>query len=472
MVVKMLTLNFVAKITDGCFCIQISAIVYAMRLNLSVAVVSMTTEQPVKLANGTTTRVKEFDWNSKQKGYLLSSFFYGYVLSEFPGGWLSKRFGGATILGLVVMCSSVSTLLLPFVAEQGLMVIIIFRAIVGIFEGGSYPSTYTIYSRWAPSEEKSQLLALALTGPHMAMTICNPIYGILARYLGWRSIFFVSGSAGLLWVVMWFKEVKNEPKDDPKITENELRKIQSSVGDNHEGKVKCPWKQIFTSLPVWANIVSNFCECWGYFTMFTELPTFLNDVYKFDVHDVGLLSGIPYTVACVGLPLTGKFVDHFRKTKGYSTTFVRKLYNSFCYYSQAVCIALIVFSPSTFYTMFLLVLWMGFGCFAIGGSTANYLDIAPPYAGVIMGISNTIGCLAAAICPTVAGYIVSNKTKAEWNIVFLLCSVIYIFGATFFLIFASGEVQEWAKIPVTTKDENNEETKNKDSDQLHRHLYS
>lgn len=32
-------------------------LVYAMRLNLSVAVVSMTTEQPVKLANGTTTRV-------------------------------------------------------------------------------------------------------------------------------------------------------------------------------------------------------------------------------------------------------------------------------------------------------------------------------------------------------------------------------------------------------------------------------
>lgn len=77
---------------------------------------------------------------------------------------------------------------------------------MNIFQGGSYPSTYTIYSRWAPSEEKSQLLALALTGPHMAMTICNPIYGILARYLGWRSIFFVSGKYRL-----YFMFVKTNP---------------------------------------------------------------------------------------------------------------------------------------------------------------------------------------------------------------------------------------------------------------------
>lgn len=59
---------------------------------------------------------------------------------------------------------------------------------------------------------------------------------VLSHFLN-ETHYFCLGSAGLLWVVMWFKEVKNEPKDDPKITENELRKIQSSVGDNHEGKV-------------------------------------------------------------------------------------------------------------------------------------------------------------------------------------------------------------------------------------------
>lgn len=433
-------------------------LVYAMRLNLSVAVVSMTSYHPVQLPNGTIVQVREFDWSSKDKGFLLSSFFYGYVLSEFPGGWLSKRFGGATILGLVVTCSSISTLLLPFVAEQGIMVIIIFRAVVGIFEGGSFPSMYTIFSRWAPNDEKSVLLSVGLTGPYAATAICLPLYGVLSHYYGWRSLFYVSGVISLLWVALWFKEIRNDPKDDPKITQVELKYIQDSVGEQYKRKVKYPWKKIFTSLPVWAIFVTDLCECWGYFTMLTELPSFLNDVYQFDDHDAGILSGIPYIVTCIGSPLVGLFADYLRKNRGFSTTCVRKFCNSVCYFGQAAAIGLITLSPSPVHTMILLVIWMSLECFTVAGIFGNYLDIAPEYAGVIMGLANTFGCLAGSLGPMVAGFIVTNRTRAEWNMVLLLCSGVYFIAATFFLIFASGEVQEWAKNPeIMIEDEEHKE---------------
>ena len=54
-----------------------------MRVNLSVAIVAMTEHKIVELANGTSVQTEpDFDWDSKQKGVVLSSFFYGYITTQ------------------------------------------------------------------------------------------------------------------------------------------------------------------------------------------------------------------------------------------------------------------------------------------------------------------------------------------------------------------------------------------------------
>ena len=47
-----------------------------------------------------------------------------------------------------------------------------------------------------------------------------------------------------------------------------------------------PWKSILLSLPVWAIVVAHFCENWGFYTMLTELPTFLNDIMHYNLYKV------------------------------------------------------------------------------------------------------------------------------------------------------------------------------------------
>lgn len=34
-----------------------------------------------------------------------------------------------------------------------------------------------------------------------------------------------------------------------------------------ESFFKCPWKSFFTSLPVWAIIVANFCRSWTFYML-------------------------------------------------------------------------------------------------------------------------------------------------------------------------------------------------------------
>lgn len=50
--------------------------------------------------------------------------------------------------------------------------------------------------------------------------------------------------------------------------------------------MKTPWKAIFTSVPMWALIIVHCGQNWGYWTLITELPTYMNDVLEYNLVDV------------------------------------------------------------------------------------------------------------------------------------------------------------------------------------------
>jgi len=91
-----------------------------------------------------------------------------------------------------------------------------------------------------------------------------------------------------------------------------------------------------------------------------------------------------------------------------------------------------------------LTLAVGGGGFAFSGFFVNHLDIAPPFAGILMGLSNTIATLPGIISPLLTGVIVQHHSAAEWREVFYLGGLIYIIGAVFYCIFSSGNKQAWA----------------------------
>lgn len=68
--------------------------VYSLRVNLSVAIVAMTENRTVVDADGNISYEQDFPWDPKQKGLILSSFFYGYIMTQFLGGYIGTKVGG------------------------------------------------------------------------------------------------------------------------------------------------------------------------------------------------------------------------------------------------------------------------------------------------------------------------------------------------------------------------------------------
>lgn len=69
--------------------------------------------------------------------------------------------------------------------------------------------------------------------------------------------------------------VCENPGKDKLISKDELRYIQESIGTQSNTELKHPWKSIFTSKAVYAITASHFAENWGFYTLLTQLPSFL-----------------------------------------------------------------------------------------------------------------------------------------------------------------------------------------------------
>ncbi|XP_033219220.1 vesicular glutamate transporter 2.2 isoform X2 [Belonocnema kinseyi] len=310
--------------------------------------------------------------------------------------------------------------------------------------GVTYPCIHAIWANWAPPLERSKLATLAFSGSFVGTVFAMPVCGIMAERLGWASIFYVFGAIGMIWFFCWWIIVKDKPEDDPYISQGELAYIKLSLGSVEQKRIVHPWKSMLTSAPVWAIVAAHFSENWGFYTMLTQLPTYMNDVLNYKLEKAGFSSALPYLVMAIVLQFSGHLADHLRAKKILTTTQVRKIFNCGAFLCQTIFMTTAAFVLNPAGAVSCLTIAVGLGGFAWSGFSVNHLDIAPQHASVLMGIGNTFATLPGILSPIITGFIVQEKTAAEWRIVFIIAGSVYLIGAVIYGLFASGDKQPWA----------------------------
>ncbi|XP_066933218.1 vesicular glutamate transporter 3-like [Clytia hemisphaerica] len=374
--------------------------VYALRVNLSVAMVAMVSNRTAKYANGTEYTVSpELDWSPKLQGFVLSSFFYGYIITQIPGGWLATKYGGKNLFGCGVLMTALFTLITPPAARCNVYLLVAVRMAEGLFEGVTFPSIYAIWRKWAPPLERSKLATISFSGPFAGTVLGMPLSGVIANSFGWPWVFYTFGLFGVIWSFFWFALVTESPCDHPKISKEELDYIQNSLKeDKPEKQVEnIPWERDFITSLQYGQSLLHMTEKWGWYTLWTQLPNLSESMF-----------------------------------------------NSIGFFSQALFMVIVGYTKNKDLAIIGLTLAVGLGGFAGTGFPINHLDIAPRYASILFGISNCFATLPGIISPLVVGLITPHETQEEWRVVFFIAASIYLFGLLFYCIFASGEKQEWA----------------------------
>ncbi|KAH1002269.1 hypothetical protein HUJ04_008368 [Dendroctonus ponderosae] len=421
--------------------------IYLLRTNMSIGIVIMTQNRYTTLDNGTVVNIgPEFEWDNVIQGYILSSFFYGYITTQLLGGLIGNKIGGKLVFGGGIAVTALVTLISPWLAELSVYALLVARILMGVFEGVTYSSLYVLWVKWIPPSERSRSTTQAMSGSYLGAVFALMFFAYLGEIAGWRSIFWFSGSVGLLWFAAWVYATSESPQTDPKISPEERDYIEHSLRASQVSKAhKVQWKALFTSGAVWSLNVALFCETWGFYTLLTLLPKYFKDVFQFDISKSGLASALPYISISIMMHVCGQLADRIIAKKWLTLTKTRKTFMCIGFFSQTGFMLGAAFWGQAAGTVFCLAMAVGLGAFAIATVGVNALDIAPLHSGLVFGIANTWGTVPGIISPTIAGYVIStdNPTVEQWRIIFYITAGLYFFGAIFFVLFASGKRQDW-----------------------------
>lgn len=433
-------------------------VVYALRVNLSVAMVDMLKNHssanasssvcphhsnPIPKHNHTAS---VYDWDSATQGWILGSFFYGYIFTQIPGGYLARKYGAKWLLGIGILCTVIFTLLTPLAADLGAGYLIAVRVLEGIGEGVSYPAMHAMWASWAPPLERSRLLTISYAGGQLGTVVALPLSGQICFYLDWTYVFYIFGAVGLVWFVLWTCFVSNSPSSHKRISEAERTYITSSLKNELSPTTdRIPWASIFKSMPLWAIVVAHFSFNWTFYTLLTLLPTYMNDILGFSIQQNGMLSAVPYLGCWCLTVMGGQLADLLRERFHFRTVVVRKAFTIVGMVGPAVFLVAAGYTNCDYFlAIAFLTISSSLGGISASGFNINHLDIAPSYAGVLLGITNSFATIPGMVGPVIARSLTKSNTIAEWRIVFYISAAINVFGAIFFTIFGKGTVQPWA----------------------------
>ncbi|XP_060084519.1 uncharacterized transporter slc-17.2-like [Ylistrum balloti] len=457
--------------------------VYTLRANMSVAVVCMVNWTAIHESKGNTSNDSteklissscglvsagsnltskqqfedgEFVWHEDVQGSVLGAFFWGYLVTQIPGGWVATRFGGKRVFGLSMLAASIATFATPVAARTSYIFLIVLRIILGICSGVSFPAMHALWGSWAPPLERSKLTAFTYAGAQLGNVITYPLSGMLCKYGfdgGWPSIFYVLGMVNVLWVMIWCFLASDSPSEHKGITKEERDYIvyalaKSKHKESSDEKVDIPWLKFLTSGPVIAIIIVNVMSDWGAYTLLANIPLYLKEVLKFDITTNGLYSALPYVVFWATINIGGWLAD-FMMRKYFTVTITRKSINTFGMIMPALMLIGLgyVDCSSPMLAIALLTLAVGLSGFQYSGWLVNHVDIAPLYAGILFGISNSIASVTGFVSQQVVAAIRKMEgldMRSQWQIVFFVACGMYVCGALIFILFGSGELQPWA----------------------------
>src|SRR5258708_6512593 len=156
---------------------------------------------------------KELGLTPTELGLIFSAFAYPYAAMQIVGGWVSDRFGPRLVLAVLSLLWATATILTGL--SWSVASLVVFRILVGVGEGGAFPTATRAFSSWLPVQERGFAQGITHSFARLGGAITPPLLlPIVGRY-GWRESFIVLGAARLAWTGGWVASFTDTPGEHP-----------------------------------------------------------------------------------------------------------------------------------------------------------------------------------------------------------------------------------------------------------------
>jgi len=266
------------------------AISYFDRQTLPVAIKAIQHEIPV---------------SNFQFGQLNLAFLLAYAAMYAGGGKLVDALGARRGFFLNMVWWSLACASHGLAA--GFTMLACSRLLLGMGEGGGFPAATKVVAEWFPATQRATAMGMINAGTAVGAVLAPPGIALVIRLLGWRWVFFLSGSIGLLWALWWRAAM---PAESPKAA--------AAAPMEH-----VPWLALFRERQVWGLVSAKFLSDAAWFVYMSWLAKYLYDVRGFDTARVGYFAWIPFAASGVG-SLAGGWFSSRLLAGGHPLDFARK----------------------------------------------------------------------------------------------------------------------------------------------------
>ena len=402
---------------------------YLDRSNLSIAAPSIATE---------------FGLHPVQLGVVFSAFGWTYTPLQIPGGWLVDRVHPRVLYPITILFWSIATLCLGL--STGLVMLIVLRMTVGLFEVPSFLMNNRIATTWFGERERATCIAVYTSAEFVGLAFLTPLLAWLKVTFGWPSVFFFTGALGLAWSFVFWRSYR-DPAEFPGVNQAEIHLIRSSGGipdlshrisTRQAARGGSLWRDFAVVLgrrKLWGIYFGHFA--WGTTSTFflTWFPTYLVTYRHLDFIKAGFYASLPFLGAFVGVLCSGTLSDWLYR-RGFSLSVARKTpIISGLALSTSIIGANFVDRPA------LIILFLSLAFFANGLASIHWSLVsatAPErLIGLTSGVFNGVGGLAGISAPIIIGLLLRG---GDFTLPLTFIACIALLGACSY-IFVVGKLE-------------------------------
>lgn len=251
-------------------------------------------------------------------------FFVGYAACEIPSNLLLQRFGARIWISRILVVWGIISVCFMFVTTPAQFLTL--RFLLGIAEAGFYPGIVLYLTYWFPGKLRSQVCALFFVGIPIAGLIGAPLSGFIMKtmagvsgFAGWQWLFLLEGAPAILGGIVTFFYLSNGPKDATWLTAAERNIIVSALeAEEATHRAMGHGHRLIDALlssKVWLLAITNFTLLGGIYGITFWMPQIVKDLGVQDVLLNGIVTSIPFAVACVAMVVVGRSSDRMRERK-------------------------------------------------------------------------------------------------------------------------------------------------------------
>jgi len=373
---------------------------------------------------------KEFNLSKTSMGLVFSAFLWAYAIGQIPGGFLGDRFGPRRVLLAIIPFWSLTVVVTGL--TTGVVTLIVTRFVLGLSEAGAFPIATRAMQLWFAKSERGLVHGVTHSFSRFAVAITPFVAVSIMVAFGWRTIFYIFGSAGFLWSLALFAFYRNRPEEHKSVNQAELAHIR---GRNADGTIKksvdpksrpaVPWKIIFGSPNMWYIAAGYGCFFYGTYFFLTWFPTYLLEYRHISLKSLGIVASLPLVAGMVGDIAGGTLTDGVYKKTG-KLKLARRIVAAPSMLASAACLIPAATTHSASTAVICLTASLFFLEMVIGPAWAVPMDVGGEYSGTVTGIMNMAGAMAASVSPVIFGFFAQ---RGSWIAPFLVTAGMLLSGA-------------------------------------------